>query len=64
MTGFLYLGEAIHTVATGQVVIYPSWLGGKVRAEFLNKGEAMSFIDAHLAAADFFTESRMEAELA
>jgi hypothetical protein len=49
LTGFVYRGEAIHTVATGQVVIFPSWLGGKVRAKFETKGEAMSFVDAHIA---------------
>jgi|GEM_PF-4028652 len=45
-TGVEYRGEFIHTLASGQVVVYPSWLGGQVQAEFLNHNEAMNFIDA------------------
>jgi len=49
-TGFVYRGEAIHTLASGQVVMFPSWLGGKVGAEFANKSEAKAFVDARLVA--------------
>jgi hypothetical protein len=48
-TGFVYRGEAIHTLASGQVVIYPSWLGG-ARAEFEKPSEARAFVDARLVA--------------
>jgi len=48
-TGFVYRGEAIHTLASGQVVMFPSWLGGK-RAEFADNGEAKAFVDARLVA--------------
>ena len=49
LTGFQYRGEMIHVPAMGPVVIFPSWLGGKVRAEFIKESEAKNFVDARRA---------------
>ena len=49
LTGFEYRGEMIHVPAIGPVVVFPSWLGGKVRAEFVRKSEALNFVDARRA---------------
>jgi len=48
-TDFKYRDEFVHTLASGQVVIFPSWLGGQKRCEFVSKNEAMNFVDARRA---------------
>lgn len=48
-TGFEYRDEFIHTLASGQVVMYPTWLGGKVVVQFLSRNEALNYVDAKRA---------------
>jgi hypothetical protein len=44
--GYVFGSEIIWIIACGLAVVFPTWLGGRVAASFVDEAEAQAFVAA------------------